>query len=89
VTPASGIRVAPGQSQTITVSADWNQLSGIPQSGTLFIDSNDPDNPRITVSVTAEPTFTTAPFSPANSDENGFLTILPRHLIRCAVLPGT
>jgi len=50
-----------GSGQSITVNINWPLLGGVSQSGQLTIASNDPDEPSIIVTVTANPIANQAP----------------------------
>jgi subtilisin family serine protease len=52
VAPAGPFTLPPSASQNIAVSVDWDLVSGT-QSGTITIASDDPDEPAVTVAVTA------------------------------------
>jgi hypothetical protein len=54
--PSTPFNIEPGESQSITVSVDWPKLSSTQETGTVTITSYDPDEPVITVDVTAIPT---------------------------------
>lgn len=53
--PSTPFTVNPGESQNVSVSVDWGQLGDVQQTGMVTVSSNDPDEPSVTVSVTAVP----------------------------------
>lgn len=52
--PATPFEVTPGGIQVVTCHVDWNQISA-QETGTITINSNDPDEDPVYVSVTAIP----------------------------------
>ena len=53
--PGSTFNISPGNSQNVSVGIDWGLLGGTQQTGIITVTSNDPDEPSVTVSVTAIP----------------------------------
>ncbi|NIR95398.1 MAG: BACON domain-containing protein, partial [Gammaproteobacteria bacterium] len=47
--------IPPGGSQAVDVSVDWSLLGTTPEIGTITINSNDPDEPSVNVTVEAIP----------------------------------
>ena len=70
--PSTPFNISPSGSQTVTVNVNWNLLGGSQQTGTITIASNDPDEPTVTVNVTAIPTPSQPilSVSPNNRDVN-------------------
>ncbi len=55
-TPTTIPNITPGGSQVVTVSVtDWNAVSSPSETGTITINSNDPDEANVQVQVTAYP----------------------------------
>lgn len=52
--PATPFSIDPGAGQQVMVDIDWAQLTGT-ETGTIDISSNDPDEPTVSVTVTAIP----------------------------------
>ena len=52
--PSTPFNIVAGGSQIVTCNVDWNQLSS-QETGAVTINSNDPDEPSVQVSVTAIP----------------------------------
>ncbi len=52
--PSIPFVITPGNNQVVNVSVDWNLISTSDQ-GVITIDSDDPDEPSVTVMVTANP----------------------------------
>ncbi len=53
--PAPPFNIQPGNSQSVVVNVDWGLLSG-PDQDVVEINSNDPDEPVVTVTINANPT---------------------------------
>jgi hypothetical protein len=53
--PITPFNIDPGNGQNVVVNIDWVQVGDITQSGTITINSDDPDEPVVNVSVTAIP----------------------------------
>lgn len=51
--PSTPFSISPSGSQNVTVNVDWSQITGTQDLGTISIASNDPDEPGVTVPVTA------------------------------------
>ncbi|MFN0157081.1 MAG: S8 family serine peptidase [Bacteroidota bacterium] len=47
------LTILPGSSETITIAVVWNQIPGTQDIATVTVASNDPDEPTMTVQVTA------------------------------------
>ncbi|MFH1120221.1 MAG: CARDB domain-containing protein [Bacteroidota bacterium] len=53
--PSTPFTIGAGNTQTIDVSINWSLVGSTPQTGNITIASNDPDEPSVTVQVTAVP----------------------------------
>jgi hypothetical protein len=53
--PATPFNIDPGGSQDLLVEIDWDQLGDVPETGNIEIQSNDQDEPLVSVPVTAVP----------------------------------
>ena len=64
------LKIAAAGSQDITVSVDWSQVPDPQDVGTITIASNDPDEPSVTVQVTAIKMPQTVSVTSPNGGEN-------------------
>jgi hypothetical protein len=56
--PSTPFTIAAGGSQNVSVAVNWGTVGSTTQIGTITLASNDPDEPSVTVQVTAVPTCT-------------------------------
>jgi len=56
--PALPFDISTGGSQVVTVNIDWSLVGGSPQTASIAISSNDPDESNVIVTVTAVPLTT-------------------------------
>jgi len=69
--PATPFLINPNNNQNVDLIVDWNLVGNTTQIGIVTILSNDPDEPSVTVTVTAEPTVTLSA-TPSNQNVGYF-----------------
>ncbi len=66
--PTAPFTITPNSSQQINVSIDWTLVGSNAQTGTITINSDDPDEATVNVSVTAMPSSQTLTVTPSNQN---------------------
>lgn len=69
--PSLPLTILGGESEEVTVNIDWDLVGDSQQEGTITISSDDPDEPSVTVTVTAIPASQTMPTVQITSPNDG------------------